>query len=59
MSEKIIYGIQQVGIGVENVHEAWAWYRKYFGMDIKVFEESATAELMLPYTNGKKCSRHA
>ena len=33
-----------MGIGVPNVHEAWTWYRKHFGMDIPVFEEAATAD---------------
>ena len=55
----IISGIQQLGIGVTNVAEAWKWYRKYLGMDIKVFEESATAALMLPYTGGRPQERHA
>jgi catechol 2,3-dioxygenase-like lactoylglutathione lyase family enzyme len=55
----IISGIQQVGIGVPNVHEAFHWYNKHFGMDIPVFEEAAQAELMLPYTGGKPHSRHA
>ncbi|MEI6060438.1 MAG: VOC family protein [Bacteroidota bacterium] len=55
----VISGIQQLGIGVQNVAEAWKWYRKYLGMDIKVFEESATASLMLPYTGGKPQKRHA
>lgn len=56
---KKITGIQQIGIGVEDVHEAWKWYREHFGMDIKVFEEAAVAELMLHYTEGKKRARHA
>lgn len=56
---KIISGIQQIGIGIPNVQEAFAWYRKNFGMDIKVFEEAATAELMLPYTDNKPQKRHA
>ncbi|MBK9282811.1 MAG: VOC family protein [Sphingobacteriaceae bacterium] len=55
----IISGIQQVGIGVSNVHEAFNWYNKHFGMDIPVFEEAAQAELMLPYTGGQPHSRHA
>jgi len=54
-----ISGIQQMGIGIPNVHEAFAWYRKAFGSDIKVFEEAATAKLMLPYTGGKPQERHA
>lgn len=59
MSRVIISGIQQVGIGVSNMHEAWKWYRKYFGVDIRIFEEEATANLMLPYTGGKPRKRHA
>lgn len=59
MEKKTITGIQQVGVGVENVQEAFAWYRRHFGMDIKVFEEAAVAELMLHYTEGKKRERHA
>jgi catechol 2,3-dioxygenase-like lactoylglutathione lyase family enzyme len=55
----VVSGIQQLGIGVGNVAEAWKWYRKYLGMDIKVFEESATAALMLPYTGGLPQKRHA
>jgi len=55
----VISGIQQMGIGVPNMHEGWKWYRKAFGMDIKVFEEAAEAGLMLPYTGGKPHKRHA
>ncbi len=57
--EKVIAGIQQIGIGNPNVHEATDWYRRNFGMDIKVFEDSATADLMLPYTGGKPHDRTA
>ncbi len=59
MSEKYIRAIQQVGIGVSNVHQAWKWYREAFGVDIRIFEEEATAGLMLPYTGGKPQKRHA
>ncbi len=55
----IISGIQQVGIGVANVHQAFNWYNKHFGMDIPIFEEAAEANLMLPYTGGKPHKRHA
>ncbi len=48
-----------MGIGIPNVHEAWAWYRENFSMDVPVFEEAATADLMLPYTGGKPHDRHA
>lgn len=59
MSKPTIAGIQQVGIGIPNVHEAFKWYRQNFGMDIPVFEEAAEANLMLPYTGGKPHQRHA
>ncbi|MCE3227570.1 MAG: Glyoxalase/bleomycin resistance protein/dioxygenase [Bacteroidetes bacterium] len=55
----IISGIQQVGIGVANVHEGFKWYNKHFGMDVPIFEEAAEANLMLPYTGGKPHKRHA
>jgi len=56
---KNITGIQQVGIGVSNFDEAWKWYRENFGMDIRIFEDEAVAELMLPHTNGKSRKRRA
>jgi catechol 2,3-dioxygenase-like lactoylglutathione lyase family enzyme len=59
MKEYIISGIQQIGIGVMNVEEAWKWYISQFGMDCRIFEDEAEAKLMLPYTGGKPRSRHA
>lgn len=59
MKEKIICGIQQVGIGVESVSESWKWYIKNFGVDIKIFADEGTASLMLPYTGGKPQPRYA
>lgn len=59
MDKYIISGIQQVGIGVANVHDGFNWYNTHFGMDIPIFEEAAEAKLMLPYTGGKPHKRHA
>lgn len=59
MSKPVISGIQQIGIGIPDVHAAFKWYRQHFGMDVPVFEEAAEANLMLPYTGGKGHSRHA
>ncbi len=59
MKRIVFGGIQQVGIGVKDLKEAWTWYRKYFGVDVRVFEDEATAELMLPYTGGQPRKRHA
>lgn len=59
MAEKVIRGIQQVGIGVRDVDEAWKWYRKAFGVDIKIFGDEAVADSMLPYTGGEPRKRNA
>jgi catechol 2,3-dioxygenase-like lactoylglutathione lyase family enzyme len=55
----IISGIQQMGVGVSDLTEAWEWYIKAFGMDCRIFEDEAEARLMLPYTDGEPRSRHA
>ncbi len=54
-----VNGIQQIGIGVEDIHEAFTWYRKHFGIDILVFDEKAVAKLMLKHTEGEPRERHA
>ena len=59
MKGYVISGIQQMGIGVLNLKEAWDWYINHFGMDCRVFEEEAEAKLMLPYTGGEPRRRHA
>ena len=56
---KMISGIQQVGIGIPDVHKAWKWYRHAFGIDIRMFEEAAEAALMTRYTGGEVHARHA
>lgn len=55
----IITGIQQLGVGVSNVTQAFDFYRKNIGFDIQVFDEAAEANLMLPYTDGKPQKRRA
>ena len=59
MNEKIICGIQQVGIGVSDVIEAWKWYYDNFGYEIKIVDAEGVAERMLPYTGGKPQPRRA
>jgi catechol 2,3-dioxygenase-like lactoylglutathione lyase family enzyme len=59
MNGYILSGIQQMGIGVTNVAEAWKWYVDQFGMDCRIFEDEAVAKLMLPHTEGLPRSRHA
>jgi catechol 2,3-dioxygenase-like lactoylglutathione lyase family enzyme len=52
-------GIQQIGIGVKDLKQAWRWYIRMFGMDCRIFEDKTEAKIMLPYTGGKPQSRHA
>ena len=59
MDGYIICGIQQLGVGVKDLRNAWDWYIKIFGMDCPIFEEIAEAKLMLPYTGGQPRLRHA
>jgi catechol 2,3-dioxygenase-like lactoylglutathione lyase family enzyme len=59
MKEYIICGIQQMGIGVTNLQDAWKWYIDKFGMDCRIFDDDSEAKLMLPYTGGKPMKRHA
>lgn len=57
--EKIICGIQQMGVGVPDVQEIWKWYRKFFGVDVRIFEEAAEAPLMIDYTGNQVQARTA
>lgn len=57
--EKVISGIQQMGIRVPDVQEIWKWYRTFFGVDVRIFEEAADAPLMTRYTGGTVHSRTA
>lgn len=59
MNEKIICGIQQVGIGVPDFVEAWKWYYDTFGYDVKIVDDEGVAERMLPYTGGKPQPRRS
>lgn len=59
MNSYLICGIQQIGIGVRNLEEAWIWYVKHFGMDCRIFEDDSEAKLMLKYTGGEPRKRHA
>jgi catechol 2,3-dioxygenase-like lactoylglutathione lyase family enzyme len=59
MKEKVICGIQQVGIGVPDFVEAWKWYYDQFGFEIKIVDDEGVAERMLPYTGGKPQPRRS
>jgi catechol 2,3-dioxygenase-like lactoylglutathione lyase family enzyme len=59
MSNYIISGIQQIGIGVEYLPQAWKYYIDVFNMDVRILEDDTVAELMLPYTGNSPQKRHA
>jgi catechol 2,3-dioxygenase-like lactoylglutathione lyase family enzyme len=59
MNKLTISGIQQIGIGVPEVYSAWKLYREYFGVNIKIFDERAVADIMSPYMGGVERERHA
>lgn len=46
MAGKLIYGIQQLGIGVANAAVAMKWYAQVLGMIIKVFDDNKAATYM-------------
>ncbi len=51
--------IQHIGVGVPDTDTAWKWYRKFFGLDIPMFDSIAEAPLMLPYTNNVVVNKRA
>lgn len=57
--DTVICGMQQFGIGVDDVVKAYNWYIKAFGVDIKITDAYGVAERMLPYTGGKPRPRRA
>ncbi len=59
MRKKLIAGIQQIGIGVEDLFKAWEWYHSAFGMDIKAFDDDNIADLMAQYMGGKPREKRA
>jgi predicted enzyme related to lactoylglutathione lyase len=59
MDNVIFSGIQQLGVGIPNTDQAFAWYRTTFGTDLPVFREAAEAPYMTPYTGGEVQSRDA
>jgi catechol 2,3-dioxygenase-like lactoylglutathione lyase family enzyme len=59
MNTPIISGIQQIGVGNNDVYGTFRWYHQHLGMDIRIFDEAAEAALMLPYTGGEVRARHA
>ena len=54
-----LVGIQQIGIGTEDMVASWKWYADMFQMNVRILEDDTVAERMLPYTDNKPEKRHA
>ncbi len=59
MTKKVIYGIQQVGVGVADVAAAFQWYGKNLCSNILVFDDDNTATHMAPYMGGEPHKKRA
>lgn len=58
-SEKIIYGIQQVGIGVTDAEAAFRWYAQVLGADLLIFDDRKVATHMAQFMGGKPRQKRA
>ena len=59
MREKFIYGIQQIGVGVDNAPKLFEWYATKLGADVKIFDDNNTATHMAPYMGGEAHDKRA
>ena len=55
----IVSGIQQIGIGVEDLVTAWKYYIDVFHMDVKILDDNNVADIMAPYMGGKPRAKRA
>lgn len=55
----LLSGIQQVGYGVTDAPASFAWCRRAFGTDIRIFEDAGEAPLMARYTGAAVHARRA
>ncbi len=58
-TKKIIYGIQQIGVGVPDAWQAFEWYATRLGADVKVFDDNNTATHMAKYMGGEPHKKRA
>jgi catechol 2,3-dioxygenase-like lactoylglutathione lyase family enzyme len=59
MKDTLIYGIQQIGIGVDDAAKAFEFYATRLGSDVPVFDDIDEATFMAPYMGGKAHRRRA
>ncbi|MFY0626339.1 MAG: VOC family protein [Reichenbachiella sp.] len=59
MDEKLIYGIQQIGVGVDDVDKGFEWYGTLLGADLCIFDDNNEATYMAKYMGGKPRAKRA
>ena len=59
MEQKLIYGIQQIGVGVDDAAKGFEWYATRLGSDVRVFDDNNTATYMAPYMGGEPREKRA
>lgn len=59
MEKKLIYGIQQIGVGVDDAEKSFEWYAKNLGADVAVFDDNNVATYMAPYMGGEAHEKRA
>lgn len=59
MKKKLIYGIQQIGVGTDDAYNAYEWYASTLGSSVIVFEDQNEATFMAPYMGGMPHKKRA
>lgn len=59
MQKKQINGIQQIGVGVDDVMKSFKWYGTLLGADVSVFDDGNVATYMAPYMGGQPHKKRA
>ncbi len=57
--KKLIYGIQQIGVGTDNAQNTFKWYSQNLGSSVIVFEDENEATFMAPYMGGESHKKTA
>ncbi|UXP33469.1 VOC family protein [Reichenbachiella agarivorans] len=59
MNEKLIYGIQQIGVGVDDAGKGFEWYGTRLGADACIFDDNNEATYMAKYMGGEPRKKRA
>lgn len=59
MEETLIYGIQQMGVGVDDAEKGFQWYATRLGADACIFDDGNEATYMAKYMGGEPRQKRA